>query len=530
MTLQAELLKNGGIVSITAGEAFAANDAALVGPDNLAWKIRTTDTAAVANAGDLSTAALGQIQATTAFIGASASQFSTGTLLIRPSIIQHKNGDIYGIGPNATGAQGAIVTRWTAGGRKVNQVALSTAGTANNWWTIIQLANGNVLAACDAGVRIYDANLTLVNSAPMTWTNSGFGSPCPAFIPLAAGGYVVAFQSATSANIKAGIADNTGAVVVAIGIISAVGGGAGAGLVTGKQLSNGDVVIATRTSALGAYVGVFSSTTMGVTSAMVQIGYSNTGPTVPVEIAVVTGFFALLLGSDSTNILGGVYTNAGVLVGANFTVPNTLATATGQFKLLSNGVDTFYALYPQTTSNFSLYKWTTAAAFTLNTLAAGTAGFNSYNFDAFYEKGKICIGINNTGNTNPKLSVVDVASGGLIAPPFVFGTAATAAGTYAGICSTGDYSFACIYDTSNAVGTFSFMGKYANTAVSGVVFAAVAAGTQAKVLGGPGAFPINQIGGTNGRAFDHTLSASSPTNISGNKGTLLQNSLVLKGY
>ena len=513
--------------TLAAGEAIAVQDAIQVGPDNLAWKIRCTDTAAVNNAGDLSSTAQGQIQATTALLGASASLFSTGSLGKLPAVMQHTNGDIYTMAPSATGALGAVVTRWTAGGRKVNQVTLAT-GTANNFYQLVQLANGNVLASCTAGTKIYDANLGLVNATPMTWADSGSGAQDPVFIALAAGGYCVAFQSTTPANIKAGLADNTGATVVAIAVISTVGGGAGACELTGKQLNgSANIVIATRSAVAGAYMGVFNSTTLAAVSAMASISYSTTSPAVGVEIAVVPGFFALLLGSDGTNMLGGVYTNAGAIVGSNFTLANTTATNLGQFKLLSNGVDTFYALFASSTSNFVFSAWSTAAAFTNTTIAAGTSGFNTYVFDAFYEKGRVCVAINNTGLTNPKLAVINAAAASLIAAPFVFGTAATAAGSWVGLCSTGDWSFACIYETSNAVGSFIFQGKYQASAILGRATVAAAIGADVTASIKPGSYTINPIGGTNGRAFDQT---GATTGINGPKGNIQQRTLILNGY
>ena len=68
------------------------------------------------------------------------------------------------------------------------------------------------------------------------------------------------------------------------------------------------------------------------------------------------------------------------------------------------------------------------------------------------------------------------------------------------------------------------MIKYANSALLGIAQQTVAAGAQQTVAVGSGSAMINPLQGSSSKPFNH-----SATNIVGNSGTVLTNSVVLTG-
>ena len=121
--------------------------------------------------------------------------------------------------------------------------------------------------------------------------------------------------------------------------------------------------------------------------------------------------------------------------------------------------------------------------------------------------------------------MISTATGGLVdAAGTTFGVApGTSGGSYPRVIAGGDRSFIALYDYVTTAGAMLFVGKYAKTAVIGVVQAAAAASATVRMYSQAGAYEINAVVGSVA-SFDHTANS-----LTGNKGAILSLGVALRG-
>lgn len=516
MTIIAEFLANGSALRIEAGEDVAAKDGVQLGPDNVLYKIDGTETAAVASSGDLSDATKGLIKAQQTLAGTTPGGWGEGYAR-RAALIKTEAGNIFACSPVDNVTSGLVLHKLTPGGNLLASLVVSP-GTVMSFVQLARLSNGNILVSCDAGVAIYQEDLTVVKalgSAPAITFSTG-GATC--VVALQDGGYAfVSDDTGTPDKLRMRTATNAGAVVLGTTEISVVGGG---GFTEAVELSDGHLLVVTR-NAGGVRYGIFNVTTGAAIKPMTAAAFGTAGITCSPEVSVLPGFFAILDGGDGGHVRGAVYDNDGDQVGAVCSVASTAATTPNSFKLVNNGADKFFAIFATSDSNMAVSMWTTAGDITTRDLG----GAKMIDLDAFYERERIAVVGRGTG-LRPRLTVIDARALSTLVAQFNFGSASvvTLGGGRIAVLANGDFSFVCCWDQSNTAGVFMLVGKYQSTAVKGVVKQGAAKGQIATVLNGAGTYRINTIGGLNGRAYDHTAAAT----FVGAKGELLRNNLVIK--
>ncbi|MBI2769979.1 MAG: hypothetical protein HYX47_10175 [Burkholderiales bacterium] len=514
---------------LQAGEAVAANDAILVGPDSLGYKVQNTVSAAFSSSGDLSIPSQGQMSAQVAL--SSVTAWANTSQPCRLPMCNGTDGSVFMGAPNAASNNGLRVFKYSMDGKFLGSVLVETAATAVTGATIQVMANGWLLVSWMQGNNLGRAayigqDLAIMLAAFTTGTGIS-GTGFHGFCPLAAGGFATVRQdAATAATLVLTTYSNAGAVVLATMPISVSQGGSSTVWTTLKQLSNGTLLVAVRNNGQSA-VGLFNSTTGATVLAFFDpVGSASGTLAAPLEVSVMTNYFAISTGYTGTLCRASVFNLAGALQGAAYTsAANSDNPGPCSWKLLNDGT-AFYLLYSMSAGAVqNLAKLPTTGTNYVTTSLTTT--LNAALFDAFLERGFIVQVANKSAWTKPKWTVISTASLATIVAPADFGTAAgTAAGSNVGIIAGGDFSFATTYDYSNVTAVNMFMGKYANSAVAGVAADAAALGAVFDVSISKDIYPINAIAGIAGRSFDH----SSASGIAGNKGTLLNRTLVLGGY
>lgn len=512
-------------IAIAAGEAIAAADAVEVGPDNLAYKVLCTDTAAVAVSGSLTNAATGMLQAETALVTGASNQLPLPTIM-RPALLQDLAGNVCMVTDTLTSSSGITLHKYTSGGRLLGRLALNTTYSTAPWFRILEGTNGNLGVFTAGAGYIVSPNMTLISSAPIM--PSAGSTNGPGVCTLAAGGYAIV-EGNGGGTMTLVTADNTGAQVLAPAIISA-SFGAALNYTRCAQLSNGNLVWTTKQAgAAVAKYGIVNPTTGAPVLAATDFpGGSASGKNYALEIVVTAAGFAIVGGSTGTNGFACVFNNAGVQQGSNYSTATT--GIGGTFTALTDGTS-FYAMYGLDANTLQLARLSAAGAVELNvtvtvtallTAPSNTSGALVGTHSAFIERGRICV----VGNM--RVGVIDAASGALVKTVTPFGSAITSGSIYntTGCCATGDYAFAALYDGPSGPWPLCFQGKYADSAVAGCALVAAAKGADVKVQVAPGSYATNAMRGTNGAAFNHTAN----TTLAGNKGALLRNGIVLNGY
>ena len=100
---------------------------------------------------------------------------------------------------------------------------------------------------------------------------------------------------------------------------------------------------------------------------------------------------------------------------------------------------------------------------------------------------------------------------------------ATVMASQTGLVMLGDGVFFCYGGNASGV-AFISIWKYINTAIIGIATGSAVAGTLVSLFSQSGVYFANAIKGSGSKTFDH-----STANIYGNKGSLTNNSISLKG-
>lgn len=499
------LLKNGATLQGAAGiAAIAKGDLLLLNAAGAVYPATTSDNAAVANQG-------AAVIAATTVAAHALTTYSRKEIFVNAA-----DGCVFLAFAQLASDSGLTVTRYSAGGVALNSAVVdATASAKLNSPEIQQLSNGNLLvtwststAALGVYFAIYDQFLN-----PVVAKTQVVASPLTVYydaIPLTAGGFAVSYS--LSGGQYLAIYFNTGAVSSAGALMT--GTPTAGQAVKMAQLSSGNIAIAINSSIASQALGtaIFSVAGASVAAYAVRDAATSGGSIYPC-ISALTGFFACSI-CDGTNLAAYVMNNAGALQGGAFTVAeSTVDNHNDKFSALMNDGAAFWLTHAVVAGPVGsvVYIPTSGTGFVTTT---GVSAFAQH--DAMLEKGNIIV---QAGTSAFVIAMQSNGSAHQLSTTTMSGIAASLT-----IRPAGDFCLAVAALDSNAVlGVF----KYMNTSMLGVsqsVVAAGNAGTLVQINEGPGGYACNPLAGTPSKAFDHTTS-----NLPGNRGTVLANSIHMKG-
>jgi len=534
-------IKNGQRISVAGGSSIVnINDVVEIGgPGNEAWTVATADYAAIANAGI--------VRAQTSLVAAALPAAGS-----RMPAARDRLGNIYIVGTNSSGY--LVAYKYSAAGVLISSATLDANANANNNPQMFQLQSGAYACvyARAAGALyfvIFDAALTLVAGpssvgTERTATNVVYHSACV----LTGGGFAIAFQTSAGTAINLVTYSNTGAAVQTAISIATLAGGAAQEFLKLGQISNGNLVCAFRgTMTAGGIAGtsfvVVSVAGAGVVSAT-NLDTTATLGFLELDIEI-TGFFAIAV-ANGTNLICGVYSNAGAVQGTPYSVGNTLNSTTyPQTKLTSDSSQFWLAWFSSAANGLYVVPISTAGVSGAagSGLGVATLSASTYALDARVINGLLVVLAASSATAGQYWMSVALpdASLGTVAPyvrtaPTAFGTAAGTTGTlwprvlsgggglYTGTSPptgqpvnpthNGDFTAIFVYDQQSAAATLLGIQKVEASAVVGVALSGIAAGQVGVAFAvnpGQGEYPSNAIGGTSGVSFSHVGSTPAGT-------------------
>lgn len=450
----------------------------------------------------------------------------------RPAILRLADG-CYLIVINYSGTTGCRVRKYSATGTLLATLDLDTTLASSSDFQIVLLSNGSFAIAWSADFPRYahyaviSSSLTVVK-AMQTGNYYTAGSDQFVICPLSAGGFVIAWGDYnTSANYFQ-VFDNSGNSVLAntqFGTRSTSGGSSS----IVAQLSNGNLVLVRTGGTAGDNTKYAIRTIAGaVVKAETQIdttSVANQG----VFICVGTGYFVIY---SQTGIR--VFDNAGTQQGTTFagSIGNG---SSNKAQILWDGTD-FYVIYATAGSSviqvnvlkLPVTGYANATLYQPYTVS-GSASATTANIDAFWtNSGDIGI-VTLPYNVDqvPARAVVSKA-GAVVFPATGFGTTP---GANQGECLKAfepniPFGFGCMWEQGATSSTKMMVVKNAETSILGVAQASAAVGDLAQIATAAGVYKVNPLTlSTSPLAFDHTTG----TVVPGNKGTMLTNSVILRG-
>ncbi len=513
--------------SLIAGEGLSPKDLAEVdGYYGKAYKVRVGNYAAIGNV-DYGTAetsaATGRIVAQTSVVASQSAAYA------RQAVVIDGSGNIFTL-TDASASAGLRLSKFSPAGALLGYVDFATVTQRYNH-QILLLSNGSIAClAYSAGAgnvecAVYDANLVSVAAlATVAFTSAAYFAACE----LSGGGFAVLYQQTINRLLSCiKTYDNNGTNTLTETIVWTRTGTTGDQYHKMLQLSSGNLAVAVYSantvSSIGLYYGVI--TTAGVVvQTFTSLDATSESSDYP-NLAVMAGYFAIG-SSNATNQKAYIFNDAGAQQGGAFSAATANGTARNQTKIVSDG--TAFWLIWHRSSDLKCCATKLPVSGTGYTTAVTTTSTTQYGFylDAFCENDLICaISMSGSGNTAPTFWIISTATGGLIDPAgTTFGVApGTTNGSFPRVIAGGDRSFVALYDYSDAAGTLLCVGKYAKTAVIGVVQATAAASSTVRMYSQAGAYEINAVIGSVA-GFDHTANS-----LAGNKGAILPLGVTLRG-
>lgn len=504
-----------GFGNITAGMASTPLDPIEIDAAGKAYKAQVTDYAAVSS---------GQVVAQTA---AGSGGRTQGLNQRQGAAVESVRGDIYIAFPNGTqgNGDGLSIARYSAAGSLLNTVAIdnTTVGALSDAQVIL-LSNNNVLVIWfDAAngnqlnFTIFDPYLNLVKAVTTIETASTYFAVCA----LSGGGFAVNYLKNSTATQRLAIYSNTGTVVFAAATWQTWTGTAGTVTQNIAQLSNGNILLLAATcytTTTGLYFAIYNTAgAQQVASTQASSTAANTNPTYPPPVSVLTGFFAIGYKTSAPANKALVYSNAGALQGSATSQSTTSAT-NFSFDIINDGAQ-FFFMFVDSSGFWLLTLQTSGTAGSVVKITA-TSAANSSSFCAFYERGRIVLGIGLAGGTAQRYAVFNPSTNILETDSTAYSSVPTAATLIGRLIPGGDFTFIAAYTYDSAVAFY--IGKYTATAFIGQAQSAVASGSPLPVKSTSNLYPTNTMIGTPSKVFDH--SAATPK---GSKGTLMTNGISL---
>ncbi len=446
------------------------------------------------------------------------------TLISRKeTFISPVDGSVFVVSTASGGAYGAVVSKFSAAGALIGSISLENQTYTSQSFIISQLSNGNLVVSWSTtgtatlNFAIIDINLLVVVSK--TVISTAIADPHYDQIPLSGGGFAVIFTGTADGRGYLAIYNNTGAVTSAVSAIS--GGPTSYACAAMAQLSNGNIAIAinsmTASRALGhAICSAAGASVLAYT--VLDSASSSVGAYAYPRISALPGFYCCST-YDGANCVTYVLNNAGTLQGGALTQASTNnSTANTQLsQLINDGTGFWLVSRSQAPDIFVTYIPTSGTGFV--TTDTGIATASVVNIDCFIERGFLVMHVNPSSiyvyKINATFNIYGLNTIALGAAPFSVASA---------IKATGDFTVMLVTNTTT---TSWGIVKYMNTAIVDIAQSSIAAGNAGTLLNyseGPGGFLCNTLLGSVGKAFDN-----SATTIIGNKGTMLGNSVTLKG-
>lgn len=503
--------------------AIAINTDDAVGINGLNGKaipVKTTDYAAVTNMAygtPQTSTGTGRVVAQTTVVSA----YQTSPLN-REALLRVASGDIYTLTSNSTNV-GLRLSRYSAAGALIGYVTVA-AGTVRNGHTILELSNGNIAilagGASMVACAVYDQNLLEIKA--LTDVVQGYSIYGFAAIALSGGGFAIVSQP-TSNSLQTVLLtfDNSGSAVLTETVIMTRTGSTGDNYYNMAQLSDGNLAIADSINGSDQEGLSYGVVTVGGASVLAFTQIDTSAQTEKPSIEKLTGFFCISRG-DGTNKKARVFNNAGALQGAPFSSASNSIPYTDE-KLLTDGTRFIY-IWSSTSTNVNLTKLpTTGTGYITQTITTSPTN-HKLSLDGFYENGFI-VCVSRRSAALPHLWVINASNGLLVSAAGTEIGTGTVTDIYPRVIPGGDCTFLAMYSYAAGPETYFVIGKYANTSVVGAASSGAAEGDYCTMYQGAGTYTVNAIGGSPAIPFDHTTGA----NVVGNKGTLLNNGLVLRG-
>jgi len=510
--------------SLKAGENLTAKDLAEVdGHTGKAFRVRVGNFAAVGNVDygtAQSSAATGRIVTQTSVVASQSAAYA------KQAVVMDDYGNIFTLTDAAAGA-GWRLSKFAPSGALINYVDISTStGRANHH--LILLSNGNlacvVYTVGAITYAVYDSNLGIVSaSANVANAANGNFSACA----LSGGGFAVLYQQNSNPLLSClKTYDNSGTNTLAETTVWTRTGTTGTQYHRVLQLSSGNLAVAISSnntvSSIGLYYAVIS-TAGAIVQAFTSLDTTGSMAWYP-NLAVMTGYFAVGM-ANGTNQKAYIFDNTGAQQGSSFSAATTSGGASNKTKIVSDGTAFWLIWHRSSDSKCCTSKLPTNG--TGYTTIITTTATTQYNFflDAFYDNGLICAISMTSTNTAPTIWVISIATGNLIdsAETTIGVEPGTTGGSYPRIIAGTDRAFIALYDYATTAGTMLCVGKYAKTAVIGVVQANAVADASVRMYFQAGSYETNAILGVSS-GFDHSANS-----LAGNKGSIFQYGATLRG-
>ena len=518
------IASNGKTFQLKAGMQILAGDVVEIGPDGKGYQAICTDYAAVTNCtyGTAQTStATGRIFAETTV---NSSDFG---FFHRKFTVQTSDGGILVASPNGASQQGLKVTKYSANGVLVGSITLSSTPSTLESPMIIALENDRFAVFSELSSYAYyaviDKNLKVIKA-----NAAAHGASTPTkydydACSLVGGGFALCVRDNNDTQ-KIKTFDADGTVVLAATTIQAWTGAANAVKTFIQRLSNDNLLVVCNSqysTTTGLYHGIYQPDGTPVL-AMTNIQTAG-GASDMLDVENLYGYYGIVL-CDGTDTKAWVHSVAGGLQGTPYSIANTSSGNTKSVAIVASSTE-FFATFPLATdSTRRIVKVpTSGTGYTIaNCTVTSPASNYSAVMDAFYDNGFV-VGFTIVTGAKDFFWVYDIASDGLRA---AVGTEFGLTGNNGyGPCAIpgGDYSF--IYTCDSTATLILSAGKYANTSVIGVAAASAASDSYCNIKQDAGAYAVTALKGSPSVSFDH-----SAANIVGNRGTLLNNGAVLKGF
>jgi len=431
-------------------------------------------------------------------------------------------------------ANGLLLTRFTPNGDILFSVDIDATATAYNNHHMFYLSNGNIAVVAMSSTSyyyaIYDTSLNVV-TAKTTSAETCLAAGRLSAIALSGGGFAVVFQQLTNPLLsRLATYDNAGAIVLAATTIWTRTGTTGPQYHKIEQLSSGNIVVAVSSANTVASIGLFHGiVTTGGVSVLAFTNLDTTSAALLPELSILTGYYCIARKENGT-VNASVFNNAGTIQGAETSTVSSTSVNENFAKLVNNSVDTFWLLCPSATpAKTVLVKIPITGTNYVTTAVQATGTLYDCHIDAFYDDGFIiCTSTPRVSASAPVLWIVDTTTGLLVtASATTFGSMP---GSYLAdsirVIYGGTGVFICVYAAA-ATGPYTALvvGKYANTAIIGVAGASANEGSLVPIYQSAGAYKINELLGSTNKSFDNNTT----TQCYGNKGTMIRNSVVLRG-
>jgi hypothetical protein len=382
---------------------------------------------------------------------------------------------------------------------------------------------------------IIDTALNVVVAAtPIDTTYASSSVTYPYAIPLSTGGFAIAYQSAAATAINLATYGNNGVQTLAPTPIQVLTSTAAIAYIRMEELSNHNLVVAFRTimSPNGTSFTVRNPTTGAGVVASTVIDTTALAGFIDLKV-VPAGFFAVSV-PNGTNMIVGVYSNAGALQGSKYSAAHTSNPTTYiHHRLLTDTVG-FFVVYADGSGNYIDVGPIPTAGGGVETKCAATIGTGCA-LDATITNGVISViaASNSTGGQTwttigmPNTALAIALPYTRVSPTEMGNTSRQNGAAFPRIFNAGDWVNIMLYENLSA-GTVSMMiQKIEASSFMGVAetgCGAVSPGTLIAVLVGPGTYPCNTVGGTTGQLYDQSVA-----NPAGNSVGFYTNTVILKG-